>query len=55
MLKIKCIIIGIFVIVNLVECSKILCVFPSPSPSHLLVAKALTKELALRGHEVSYI
>lgn len=37
------------------ECSaaNILVLFPSPSRSHLIVAQALTKELAKRGHKIT--
>lgn len=35
--------------------SNILVLLPSPSRSHLITAQALTKELALRGHEVTVV
>lgn len=35
--------------------SRILLVFPSSSPSHLIIAKALAKELANRGHEMTVV
>lgn len=35
-----------------VSCARILCLFPVPSKSHLVVFSAFTKELALRGHEL---
>lgn len=36
-----------------VESARILCIFPSPGRSHVLVGQALLKGLAERGHEVS--
>lgn len=36
-------------------CSKILAVFPSGSRSTVLVLQELTKELASRGHEVTFV
>jgi phage pi2 protein 07 len=36
-----------------VSSARILVLHPSPSQSHLIVTKALTKELACRGHEVT--
>lgn len=38
-----------------VQSARILCVFPSPSRSHVLVGQALLKGLAERGHEVTMV
>lgn len=40
---------------SVVESAKILCVFPSPGRSHVLVGQALLKGLAKRGHEVTMV
>jgi len=37
------------------ECSRILCLFPSPSRSHVIIATALLQELAEKGHEVTML
>lgn len=42
----------IFSIIASVKCSKILFVFPSPSPSHAVIGQSLAKGLVERGHEV---
>ncbi|XP_044753278.1 UDP-glycosyltransferase UGT5-like [Coccinella septempunctata] len=39
----------------IVECAKILGVFPFPSKSHYAMGNSLLKELAIRGHEVTMI
>lgn len=39
--------------IQICSSAKILVLFPSPSKSHLIVTKALTQELAIRGHEVT--
>lgn len=38
-----------------VESAKILCIFPSPGRSHVLVGQTLLKGLAARGHEVTMV
>lgn len=38
-----------------VQSAKILCVFPSPGRSHVLVGQTLLKALAERGHEVTMV
>lgn len=40
---------------GVVQPARILCVFPSPSRSHVLVGQALLKGLAERGHEVTMV
>lgn len=50
----------ILIFINLIlftsiESARILLVHPSPSKSHLIVSKALMKELASRGHDVTVI
>ncbi|XP_052757026.1 UDP-glucosyltransferase 2-like [Galleria mellonella] len=40
---------------NIIEAAKILAVFPTPSISHQVVFRPLTRELAARGHEVVVI
>lgn len=35
--------------------SKILCVFPFPSPSHQFMLQTVSEELSLRGHQVTVI
>ncbi|XP_055609692.1 UDP-glucosyltransferase 2-like [Uranotaenia lowii] len=40
---------------NVVQSARILCVFPSPSKSHVLVGQSLLKGLAARGHEVTMV
>ncbi|KAF4519361.1 UDP-glycosyltransferase-05 [Ephemera danica] len=35
-----------------VDCARILCLFPVPSKSHLVVFSEMTRELARRGHEL---
>ncbi|XP_065093009.1 UDP-glycosyltransferase UGT5-like [Ochlerotatus camptorhynchus] len=40
---------------SVVESARILCVFPSPGRSHVLVGQALLKGLAERGHEVTMV
>jgi len=49
--------IGIFLLAVLMscECSKILCMHPSFSKSHVMPLQALAKELAKRGHEVTFV
>lgn len=42
-------------LISEVSSSKILVVHTTPSPSHLIVGKALYKELAIRGHDVTVI
>lgn len=42
-------------LVSEVSSSKILVVHTSPSPSHLIVGKALYTELAIRGHDVTVV
>lgn len=37
------------------DTAKILCLFPSQSKSHLIIAQALMKELAGRGHSVTVV
>jgi hypothetical protein len=44
--------IGLQLFAGPVSCARILAVFPCPSKSHLVVFTALTRELALRGHEL---
>ncbi|XP_017771443.1 PREDICTED: UDP-glucuronosyltransferase 2B37-like [Nicrophorus vespilloides] len=49
--------VGLFLLVLLAigEGAKILAIIPFPSPSHQILASALLKELASRGHEVTMI
>lgn len=35
-----------------VDSAKILCIYPTPSQSHFIIADILLKELVNRGHEV---
>lgn len=45
----------LLLVLGVAESSKILCIFPSPSRSHVLVGQALLKGLAQRGHEVTMV
>lgn len=49
------VIIALFATMGVVESARILCIFPSPSRSHVLVGQALLKGLAERGHEVTMV
>lgn len=40
--------------VSTVNCVRILAAYPTLSRSHYIVAEALLKELANRGHDVTY-
>lgn len=39
-------------LVHKVNSAKILCIYPTPSQSHFIIAQALLYELINRGHEV---
>lgn len=43
------------ILLNEIECSKILVVYPCPSKSHLVNGKVLFKALAARGHNLTVI
>lgn len=45
----------VFECLNFAVCSRILFLFPTPSQSHLIVAKGLTTTLAERGHDVTVV
>lgn len=36
-------------------CSKIIVIFPYPSKSHAILGQALSRELAVRGHDVTFL
>lgn len=50
-----CVVTILGLLISEVSSSKILVVHTTPSPSHLIVGKALYKELAIRGHDLTVI
>lgn len=50
-----CVLTLLGLLVSEVSTSKILVVHTSPSPSHLIIGKALYKELAIRGNDLTVI
>ncbi|XP_045493448.1 UDP-glucosyltransferase 2-like [Colias croceus] len=49
------ILIIVSIVLNLVECARILAIFPTPSISHQVVFRPIVHELARRGHDVVLI
>ncbi|XP_055537534.1 UDP-glucosyltransferase 2-like [Wyeomyia smithii] len=53
-LKVICVF-GTLLLHGATEASRILCIYPSPGRSHVMVGQALLKGLAERGHEVTMV
>lgn len=46
-------VICLLTLLQLIESSRILGIFPTPSKSHVVAGQAVLRELAVRGHDVS--